>query len=723
MSFSLTPKQQEAHLLLGGPQRHTLLVGGARSGKTFLICRTIAMRSLKAAGARALIARHRFNHVKASVWADTWPKMMKLCFPEAAARTKYDKTDFRAILPNGSEVWFAGLDDKDRTEKILGQEYSTIFLNECSQIGWGTVETVRTRLAQNIGLKLRMFYDLNPGLVTHYTNRIFVEKREPIPPYKGLKNPGDYAWMRINPTDNTQNLPPEYLKELENLSARAKQRFLAGEWGSATEGALWTYETIETHRSTDCPDLQRIVVAVDPSGTHGDDDQRSDHVGIVVVGLGVDGHAYVLEDLTCKAPPRIWGRIICSAYERHEADAVVAETNFGGAMVQEVIRAASSESNQTLNFIEVKASRGKVVRAEPVSALYEQGKVHHVGLFPELEDQLCLAAGTLVETDCGPVPIEKVNTHHRVLTRNGFAPVKWAGYTGHASEFIELGTGQCKIRATPSHPVFNMDTGEFVSATNVRLFQRLLGRPNQDETVRQSHGAAAGITGCRAVITATQRARCFTGAFTKRIRGQSAKVWTSIISMVTQAITDWRIWSRSRDLSMCSSMSRGGSLDIAPSLSSAFAAHAAARQGRSSSRPSIFARIGATCGRTARMRRESRLSPSYASTAAKTEKLSESESSVRCVARTVTSLRRTLGKSEPVYNISVADGYLPEFFANGILVHNCSFTTFGYLGDRSPDRGDALIWGLTFLFPMATRKIPVSTAYENCEAFDPLGNW
>lgn len=390
--FALTDKQLEAHRILGSDAQHILLVGGARSGKTFLVCRTIAVRACKAPGSRHFMARFRFNSIKSSIWADTWPKMMKLCFPELAPRIKYDKTDFVAKFPNGSEVWFGGLDDKERTEKILGQEYATIFLNECSQIGWPTVELVRTRLAQNIGLKLRMIYDCNPPLAVHWTHRLFVEKRAPMPPYKPVANPERFAWLRINPTDNAQNLPPEFFKDMETLGERAKLRFLEGLWGSANENALFTYETIEANRSVDCPDLQRIIIAVDPSGTKGEEDERSDHVGIIVGGLGMDGHCYVMEDMTCKAPPNVWGRLVCQAYERYDADAVVAETNFGGAMVAEVMRAAQIETKTRVNFLEVKASRGtggKHVRAEPVSTLYEQGRVHHVGHFPELEDQLC----------------------------------------------------------------------------------------------------------------------------------------------------------------------------------------------------------------------------------------------------------------------------------------------------------------------------------------------
>jgi len=389
VSLKLTAKQGEAQALLGQDARHVLLVGGSRSGKTFLLCRAIALRALKAAGSRHLIARFRFNHVKASIWSDTFPKMMGICFPEVVKKLKYDKTDFVVKFPNGSEVWFGGLDDKERTDKILGQEYASIFLNECSQIGWPTIETVRTRLAQNVGLKLKMYYDANPPLATHWTHKLFVEHRDPMPPYKMLATPEQYVWMRINPTDNTENLPKEYLDELATLGDRARRRFLAGEWGSANENALWTYDVIDRYRVTSHPDMARIIIGVDPSGTHGEDDTRSDHVGIVVVGLGTDGEAYVLEDCTCKMAPEGWGRIAVMAYDRHMADCIVGETNYGGAMVGSVVRSASSKANISVNFREVTASRGKHVRAEPISTLYEHGKVHHVGSFPHLEDQLC----------------------------------------------------------------------------------------------------------------------------------------------------------------------------------------------------------------------------------------------------------------------------------------------------------------------------------------------
>lgn len=385
--MNLTERQDEANRLLAGPATHCMLFGGSRSGKTFLLCRAVAIRALKVAGSRHAILRHRFNHVKVSIWHDTWPKMMDLCWPDLAYRR--DKSDWFVELPNGSQVWFGGLDEKERTEKILGQEYSTVYLNECSQISFAAREIVRTRLAQNSGLKLKFYYDENPPLRTHWTHRLFIEHRNPEPPHQPLTNPQDYVSLLMNPKDNEKNLPAKYLEELQSLNARARARFWEGKFGDAAEGALWSYETIQKYRVTTHPDLHRIVVAVDPSGTKGNEDDRSDHVGIVVVGLGIDGHAYVLEDLTCNAPPSVWGNVVVQAFERHAADRVVAEINFGGAMVEDVIKSAASRAGTVVPYREVTASRGKVVRAEPASTLYDQGKVHHVGSMPELEDQLC----------------------------------------------------------------------------------------------------------------------------------------------------------------------------------------------------------------------------------------------------------------------------------------------------------------------------------------------
>jgi phage terminase large subunit len=144
----LTARQEAAQKVMAGDAEHVMLFGGSRSGKTFLIVRAIVIRALKSPKSRHAILRFRFNHVKASIVLDTFPKVMSLCFPDVEYRL--DKTDWYVTFPNEAQIWFGGLDDKERTEKILGQEHVTIYLNEASQIPFTSREMARTRLAQKV---------------------------------------------------------------------------------------------------------------------------------------------------------------------------------------------------------------------------------------------------------------------------------------------------------------------------------------------------------------------------------------------------------------------------------------------------------------------------------------------------------------------------------------------------------------------------------------------
>jgi hypothetical protein len=389
-SFELTPAQKRATQELTSDATHIALGGGSRSGKTFLLVRAVIIRALKSGGSRHAIFRFRFNAIKGAIIYDTLPKVIALCFPELVGNYSLNKTDWFVTLPNGSEIWFCGLDDKERTEKILGLEFATVYFNECSQIPWGSIVTALTRLAQKtLNLRLKAYYDFNPPGKKHWTYLRFVDKKNPETK-RPEPNPEDYAFFLINPSDNRDNLDPKYLALLDSLPEKARNRFLLGKFADDSDGALWTDDLLARTRrlgrlEEKLPDFLRVVVSVDPSGCRGDEDLRSDEIGITVCALGTDGHGYLLEDLSGRYGPAEWGRIATNAYERHKADRIVGETNYGGAMVEAVVRAASPN----VAYSEVTASRGKVVRAEPVAALYEQDKVHHVGYYPELEEQLC----------------------------------------------------------------------------------------------------------------------------------------------------------------------------------------------------------------------------------------------------------------------------------------------------------------------------------------------
>jgi phage terminase large subunit-like protein len=209
----------------------------------------------------------------------------------------------------------------------------------------------------------------------------------PIPLLRQIVASSTTVVTRGSTYSNRANLAASFLDKIVTRfeGTRLGRQELNGEMLDDVPGALWTRAMIDIAKAEHrIPDMQRVVVAIDPSGTAGEDDE-GDSIGIVVAGKGVDGIAYVLADRTCKLSPAAWAKRAVNAVEEFKADRIIAERNFGGAMVEAVIRAAGA----SVPYKEVTASRGKVVRAEPIAALYEQGRVRHVGGMEALEDQMC----------------------------------------------------------------------------------------------------------------------------------------------------------------------------------------------------------------------------------------------------------------------------------------------------------------------------------------------
>ena len=184
--------------------------------------------------------------------------------------------------------------------------------------------------------------------------------------------------------DNRANLAPAFLSSIVRKyeNTRLGRQELFAEMLEDVPGALWQRGVIDDTRVALKPDMQRIVVAIDPATTSG---ENSDETGIIVAGRGVDGRGYVLEDLTFRGTPNEWATVAVGAFQRWRADRIVAETNQGGQMVEANLRTVAS----MIPFTGVHAKRGKVLRAEPVSALYEQRRISHAGNFSSLEDQMC----------------------------------------------------------------------------------------------------------------------------------------------------------------------------------------------------------------------------------------------------------------------------------------------------------------------------------------------
>ena len=193
----------------------------------------------------------------------------------------------------------------------------------------------------------------------------------------------DVVITRGSSYENRANLAPQFFSQIvaRYEGTRLGRQELNAELLEDTPGALWTVDMLDRTRRQEAPDLSRIVVAIDPAVSS---KEGSDETGIIVAGKDERGHGYVLEDLSGRYQPADWARIAIAAYRRHAADRIVAEVNQGGDLVESTLRTI----DPNVSYSSVHASRGKFVRAEPVAAMYEQNRVHHVGNFPLLEDQM-----------------------------------------------------------------------------------------------------------------------------------------------------------------------------------------------------------------------------------------------------------------------------------------------------------------------------------------------
>ena len=379
--FEKTPKQHQAIRILGNKtKKNILLYGGSRSGKSAILCYAILIRAAKVPKTRHLILRKHFKNAKTGIWHDTLPKVRRLAFPDLD--WDENRSDWFIKLPNKSEIWLGGLDDKERTEKILGTEYSTIYFNECSEMSYDSIGIAITRLAQKSALQNKAYFDCNPPNRKHWAYKFFFQHKNPIT--DDAIDGSKFDHLLMNPKDNLHNLSDDYLEMMRStLSHRQLLRFEHGEWRDDIEGALWKIEQINKDRIAVLPqDLTKIIVAVDPAVSVA---ANSDETGIIVCAKSKNGAVYVLDDRSGKYSPSQWAKCAVKALDDWKAHYIVGEKNQGGDMVKHTLQT----ERKALYVKLVHASKGKYARTEPVVALYEQHKIHHVGCFAELEDQMC----------------------------------------------------------------------------------------------------------------------------------------------------------------------------------------------------------------------------------------------------------------------------------------------------------------------------------------------
>jgi len=346
------------------------------------------------------------------------------CHPKEF-RPVYIKGNRALTWPNGAIALTFSAEDP---EQLRGPEH---------ELAWSD-ELAKWRYAQETWdmLQFGLRAGDNPRQLVTTTPR-------PIPLVKELMASPDTLVTRGSTFENAAHLAPKFLRKIRERyeGTRLGRQELSAEILDDAPGALWTRSMMERRSNQyplgarmapheTVPNLQRVVVAIDPSGTSGEagstrdrrdeKDTAGDDVGIIVAGIGVDGLGYVLEDATCQMGPAGWGRRAIEMYYSHMADCIVGEANFGGAMVEFTIRSV----DRRVKYKAVHASRGKVLRAEPVAALYEQGRVRHVGALPKLEDQMCQMTNTGYLGDHSP---DRLDAMVWAITELMFAPYDRGG--------------------------------------------------------------------------------------------------------------------------------------------------------------------------------------------------------------------------------------------------------------------------------------------------------
>jgi predicted phage terminase large subunit-like protein len=339
-----------------------LALAGRGFGKTRLASEWLAWQAIQNANTRWAIVAPTFGDVRDT--CAEGPSGIVAILREYEVLENYNRSMGEIILNNKSRIKLFSAEEPDR---LRGPNFHGGWFDEMAAMNPAAWDQYKfaLRLGQH------------PQTVVTTTPR-------PTKIIKEMSKAEDTLVVRGSTFDNAANLAPAALAalRLKYEGTRLGRQELFGEIIDDNPGALWQRANLDEHRVESHPPLMRIVVAIDPAVTSGED---SDSTGIVVAGMTSNGEYYVLEDLTIKASPDGWARAAVNAYHNHKADRIVAETNNGGDMIEHLIR----QVDPSVSFRKVTATRGKLLRAEPVAALSEQGRLHLVGTYPELEDQLC----------------------------------------------------------------------------------------------------------------------------------------------------------------------------------------------------------------------------------------------------------------------------------------------------------------------------------------------
>ena len=339
-----------------------LLLAGRGFGKTRVGAEMVRARVESGKARRIAIVARTAADVR-DVVVDGQSGIVNCCPPHF--RPAWEPSKRRLTWPNGAVATTYSAEEPD---SLRGPQHDFAWTDESAS--WKYPETWDMLM---MGLRI----GANPQVVVTTTPR-------PVSIIRDLIRNPDCVVTRGSTYDNRDNLAPKFFRQIIDKyeGTRLGRQELNAELLDDYPGALWQRSNIDATRVSAAPEMRRIVVAIDPATTSAED---SDETGIVVAGLGIDGHGYILADRSCRMSPDGWARRAVAAYREFKADRIIGEVNNGGDMIETVLRMVE----RGIPYRAVHASRGKITRAEPVAALYEQSRVHHIGTLDRLEDQMC----------------------------------------------------------------------------------------------------------------------------------------------------------------------------------------------------------------------------------------------------------------------------------------------------------------------------------------------
>jgi phage terminase large subunit-like protein len=361
------------------PSRYKALFGGRGSAKSHFFAESLIANADSVKGMRALCVREVQKTLQESAKRLLEDKIAKF-----GALGRFDIQSDRIVTPGNGVIVFQGMKDHTADSIKSFESFNVAWVEEAQTLSARSLELLRPTIRAP---RSELWFSWNPRHSSDPVDGFF----------RGPNPPEDSIISRIKYSDNVF-FPAELEAERKHDEAHNPSRYAhiwLGEYEPVAVGAIWDRLTIHQSRRTEAPKLSRIVVAVDPAAS---DTPDSDEHGIIACGLGEDKRGYVLDDASRKGSPREWAQTAIALYDRFEADAIVIEVNQGGDMVRHTLESV----RRGIRILEVRASRGKHVRAEPISALYSLGRISHVGTFPKLEDQMCRMAANGYEGNGSP---------------------------------------------------------------------------------------------------------------------------------------------------------------------------------------------------------------------------------------------------------------------------------------------------------------------------------